>query len=73
MTRIGGQSLISFSTRIAPTGGTATVGGFDIAKNSLAVRKALAWKALVDLAWLHSKMGDEENAASVMSERWLKA
>ena len=30
--------------------------------------KALAWKALVDLAWLHSKMGDEESAASVMSE-----
>ncbi len=28
-------------TRIAPTGGTATVGGFDIAKNSLAVRKLI--------------------------------
>ena len=28
-------------TRIALTGGTATVGGFDIAKNSLAVRKMI--------------------------------
>ncbi len=28
-------------TRIAPTGGTATVGGFDITKNSLAVRKLI--------------------------------
>ena len=28
-------------TRIAPTGGTAMVGGFDIAKNSLAVRKLI--------------------------------
>ncbi len=28
-------------TRISPSGGTATVGGFDIAKNSLAVRKLI--------------------------------
>ena len=37
-------------------------------KRNYVYSKALAWKALTDLSWLYSKMGDEGNAFSVMNE-----
>ncbi|MEM0133721.1 MAG: glycoside hydrolase family 15 protein [Thermoplasmatales archaeon] len=33
--------------------------------------KALAWKAITDLSWLYSKMGDEEKASTVLNEARL--
>ncbi len=37
-------------------------------KRNYVYSKALAWKALTDLSWLYSKMGNEEYAKTVMTE-----
>lgn len=37
-------------------------------KRNYVYSKALAWKAMVDLSWLYSKMGDEDNAVSLTNE-----
>ena len=37
-------------------------------KRNYVYSKALAWKALSDLSWLYSRMGDDSNASAVLNE-----